>query len=134
PTLLFPISPESGLIRLDLIRTLRMLPQMNKRLRLCVVFVNVKHLDRLAVVNLANEMKSLLNIGMHYTLSSLRFLKDDTGEWYEQLGRPGLPCALLVDSTGTILAKGVMQGRLDWETQRIDALLAGRRPPLSPTA
>ncbi len=129
--LLFPISVDTGLNRIDLIRALRMVrSRFGDRLTITTVLVDIGQVDAKTIRYITNEARTLRSMGLHGGILFSE-LKDDSGEWYEQLGRPELPDGLLVDGEGKILARHVFMGPPKWETERIEALLAGRPAPPS---
>lgn len=129
PNLVFPVSPNKGLIRLDLIRALRFIPlRFGDRLPVVLVLVNVKDEDPIDIVERANEINSLLKAGLRQE-AKLIILKDESGAWYKELGTPALPHGLFVDSDGEIRAREIFQGVPSLELDRIAALIEHKPPP-----
>ncbi len=137
PTVAVLVSPKHGACRGDLIRALRYLkPRFGDKVTLAVVIVDIADSTPHDVVSWANEQQAMLQTGMREDVSYTS-LKDDTGEWYRELGKPTLPHALLVTADGKIAARELFQGKVAWELQRIEAAIAGKpatRPSSSDNA
>ena len=132
PALVFPVSPTSGLARLDFIQAVRCVqPKFKDRLGLVVVLVNVKQLSREAAVEFANDLAALWAVGFHGA-PDVTVLKDDTGEWYRGLGEPDLPHTMLVDGQRRIRLRAILYGPLEWELARIAAVLDDKPLPEAP--
>ncbi|HUN81903.1 MAG TPA: TlpA disulfide reductase family protein [Phycisphaerae bacterium] len=133
PNLVFPVSPRTGLVRLDLIRAVRFaVPRFGDRVQLVLVLVEIPGEDPKDTVDRANEIQSLFRTGLRQAVNC-KILKDESGKWYEQLGKPALPHGLLIGEKNEILAREIFQGVPTWETDRVEALLNHKPPPPAPS-
>lgn len=126
PTIAVVIDPSQSLLPMEAIRGLRMVERFGDRIRLAVVFVG----DRAKgpkCVDAAIEQQNLLKVGLKSSPTYLA-LKDESGDWYEQLGRPVLPHALLIDGEGRIVAREVLLGAFSNEVRRIEGVLDTASP------
>lgn len=132
PTLVVHVDPAVSLVPMDLIRILRSSSGARPgsggaTVKIAVVLIGQPQGNR-GAVDWANQQRSLLDTGLKARADYIS-LWDEKGEWYEKLGRPQLPYAILVGADGRILAEQVFVGSWDWEVGRMEALIQGRSGP-----
>lgn len=131
PTIVVLVDSARTLLPMELIRGLRMVERLGDRLRLAVVFVS-RDPATLGDVDSALEQQSLLNLGLK---SSPVFtqLVDRSGRWFEELGKPGLPHAMLVSGDGEIIDREILLGGFGDEVSRVEhAIDPSKRRPSTP--
>lgn len=132
PTIVVLVDSTRTLLPMELIRGLRLVEKFGDSIRLAVVYAG-RDPKLQADVTTAIEQRSVLDTGLK-AAPKFEVLLDRSGKWLDELGRPGLPHAMLVSADGMILAREILLGGFTAEVARIEQALDSSTSPKSKPA